>query len=45
MKAEGGPIYNNLRPSDHITNALVNLHWFRSQERVQLNVAVLMLRL
>ena len=30
-----------LRRSDHITNALVSLHWLRVPERIQYKIAVL----
>ena len=32
---------HRLRSSDHITDALVNLHWLRIPERIQFKVAVL----
>jgi hypothetical protein len=31
----------HLRRSDHITNALVSLHWLRFSERIQYKIAVL----
>ena len=31
----------HLRPSDHITDALVSLHWLRVPERIQFKIAVL----
>ena len=31
----------NLRRSDHITDALINLHWLRVPERITYKVAVL----
>ena len=34
----------NLRPSDHITDALVSLHWLRVSERIDYKIAVLTYR-
>ena len=31
----------HLRRSDHITDALVSLHWLRAPERIQFKIAVL----
>ena len=34
----------NMRRSDHISNALMNLHWLRIQERIRFKMAVLVYR-
>ena len=41
MNAAARLIYG-LRHSDHISDALISLHWLRAQERVRLKTAVLM---
>jgi len=41
MNAAAHLIYG-LRHSDHISDALISLHWFRAQERVRFKTAVLM---
>jgi len=41
MNAAARLIYG-LRHSDHISDALISLHWLRAQERVQFKMAVLM---
>ena len=41
MNAAARLIYD-LRHSDHISDALISLHWLRAQERVQFKTAVLM---
>ena len=41
MNAAARLIYG-LRHSDHISDALISLHWLRTQERVQFKTAVLM---
>ena len=41
MNAAARLIYG-LRHSDHISDALISLHWLRAQERVRFKTAVLM---
>ena len=41
MNAAARLIYG-LRHSDHISDALISLHWLRAQERVRFKMAVLM---
>jgi len=41
MNATARLIYG-LRHSDHISDALISLHWLRAQERVRFKTAVLM---
>jgi len=41
MNAAARLIYG-LRHSDHISDALISLHWLRAQERVRFKKAVLM---
>jgi len=45
-KVCGRKIYGifHLRRSDHVTDALVSLHWLRVPERVQFKIAVLTYR-
>ena len=41
MNAAARLVYG-LRHSDHISDALISLHWLRAQERVRFKMAVLM---
>jgi len=38
---DAAPLIFNLRRSDHITDALVSLHWLRVWERIDYKIAVL----
>jgi len=41
QKVQGTTVLCRLKRSDHITNALVSLHWLRVPERIQYKIALL----